>query len=446
MRIHTFEKKFSLDEFFSVINSKIEPSFKIDENSYADESNLLIIGINEKDQSVIIRGSIDKSKSRIYLSISAIHSNVILKEQNTSKNINTFRKELGKILFDIVKNSKGEEKNFAFSNLAIKKPIERKFQTQLVETEKEILIKLLHTFEDRDDFSIINLRKYPFSLSDMDGPWELWQAFYGPYIDLVENKLIISKKDSLRTFRNYDFALNRAYHQRIADLIIFEVEEPISNSISERSGNNFKKLPDKIEDQYSDEVEKENSTLKITFIFTNKKKQQLKLIQMLKLSGEVEKFTQLLHKKVLKQYSKIDPQIIFISLFGFETTLGDYLRDNLHGNLERNISILIVPPIDNNLWNNYFIKDSIQNKNDHEKHKSGVNFQDFNNLRKSGAFNQIQAKKLETYYKDLMETKRISEYNSNELNIWADTLSINNSSILLDITNSRKTIKRLLIE
>ena len=127
MRIHTFEKKFSLDEFFSVINSIIEPNFQIDENSYTDEFNLLIIGINEKNQSVIIRGSTDKSKNRFYLSISAIHSNLILNEQIRSKNINTFPKELGKILFDLVKNRNEKEKNFAFSNLAIKKPIERTF-------------------------------------------------------------------------------------------------------------------------------------------------------------------------------------------------------------------------------------------------------------------------------------------------------------------------------
>ncbi len=445
MRIHTFEKKFSLDDSFSVINSKIEPSFKIDENSYVDESNLLIIGINEKDQSVIIRGSIDNSKNRFYLSISAIHSNVVLKEQITSKSINTFRKELGKILFDMVKNSKGEEKNFAFSNLAIKKPKERKFQTQLVETEKEILIKLLNAFEGNDNSSTI-LRKYPFSLSAMDGPWEIWQNIYGPYIDLVENKLIISKNNSLRTFRNYDFALNRAYHQRIADLVIFEVEEQISNSISERSEDNFKKLPDKIEDQYSEEVEKENSTLKITFVFTNKKKQQLKLIQILKLTDEVRKFTQLLHKKVLKQYSKIDPQIVFISLFGFETALGKYLRDNLHGNLDKNISILIVPPIDKNLWNNYFVNASIESKNGYEKHSSGLNFKDYNNLRKNGAYNQTQLKEMDNYYKELMETKRISDYNSQQLEIWADTLNINNSSTLLDVKNSRDKIKELVVE
>ena len=72
---------------------------------------------------------------------------------------------------------------------------------------------------------------------------------------------------------------------------------------------------EKIEDQYSDVVEKESYNLKITFVFTHKKIQPLKLMQMLKLLEEVKKYAQLLHKKELKQYSKIIPQIIFISLF-----------------------------------------------------------------------------------------------------------------------------------
>ncbi|MFX1260020.1 MAG: hypothetical protein ACFFAN_19395 [Promethearchaeota archaeon] len=290
------------------------------------------------------------------------------------------------------------------------------------------------------------LRKYPFSLLEMDGPLEIWQKIYSPYIDSIESKIIILKNNSIRTFRNHNFAFNNAFQQRIADLIINEVEEQISNSKSSR--NNFEELYDKnrIEDQYSNKVEKENTNLKITFVFTNKKIQPLKLIQMLKLTGEVKKFTQLLHKKELKQYSKIIPQIIFISLFGFEASVGDYLRDNLHGKLNRNISILVVPPIDNKLWNNYFVINSMEGKNDYEKLNSGINFEDYDNLRKNGAANQFQVKKMETYYKDLRETKEISKYNSQELNIWADVLDINNSSTLLDVENSRKKIKKLLIE
>ena len=98
-----------------------------------------------------------------------------------------------------------------------------------------------------------------------------------------------------------------------------------------------------------------------------------------------------------------------------------------------------------NLWNNYFVKDSIDGKNDSRKLNSGLNFKDYSHLRNNGAYNQIQIKKMETYYNDLMETKRISEHNSQQRNIWADTLSINNSSTLLDVTNSRNIIEELVI-
>jgi hypothetical protein len=292
------------------------------------------------------------------------------------------------------------------------------------------------------------LRKYPFSLLEMDGPLEIWQKIYSPYIDSIESKINISKNNSIRIYRNHNFAFDNEFQQRIADLIINKVEEQGSNSISKSSINNFEKQHEKIriEDQYSDKVKNENNNLKITFVFTNKKIQPLKLIQMLKLTGEVEKFTQLLHKKEFKQYSKIIAQIIFISLFGFEASVGDYLRDNLHGKLNRNLSILVVPPIDNKLWNNFFIKNSMEGNNDYKKHNSGIDFEMYNNLRKNGAANQIQVKKMEIYYKDLRVTKEISEHNSQELKIWADVLSINNSPTLLDLEKSRKKIKELLIE
>jgi hypothetical protein len=290
------------------------------------------------------------------------------------------------------------------------------------------------------------LRNYPFSLLDMDGLSELWQKIYNPYIDLIESNIIMSKNDSISTFRNHNFAFNNAFQQRIADLIISEFEEQISNPISKSSRNNLNKSMEKIEDQYSDVVEKENYNLKITFVFTNKKLQPLKLIQMLKLSDEVKKYTQLLHKKELKQYSKIIPQIVFISLFGFEISIGDYLRDNLHGKLNKNILIMVVPPIDNKLWNNYLVENSIEGNNDYKDNKWGINFDDYKALKNNSAFNQHQVNKMETFYSDLREFKKILEYNYQQLNIWSDVLSIKNSSTLLDIRNSRKMIKELVIE
>ena len=290
------------------------------------------------------------------------------------------------------------------------------------------------------------LRNYPFSLLDMDGSLELWQKLYNPYIDLIESKISMSKNDSISTFRNYNFAFNNGFQQRIADLIISELEEQISNPVSKNSRNKLNKSMDKVEDQYSDAIEKEKYNLKITFVFTNKKLQPLKLIQMLKLSDEVKKYTQLLHKKELKQYSKIIPQIIFISLFGFELSIGDYLRDNLHGKLNKNILIMVVPPIDNKLWNNYLLENSIEGSNNDKKYRWGLGFDDYKALRNNSAVNQYQVNKMEPYYKDLRESKEITEYNYQQLNIWSDVLSIKNSSTLLDVKNSRKMIKEQVIK
>ncbi len=290
------------------------------------------------------------------------------------------------------------------------------------------------------------LRNYPFSLFDMDGLLVNWQKIYKPYIDLIESKISTSKNESIITFRNHNFAFNNALQQRIADLIISELEEKISDPVSNSSRNDVNKPKEKIEDQYSDGVEKENYNLKITFVFTNKKIQPLKLIQILKLSDEVKKYTQLLHKKELKQYSKIIPQIIFISLFGFETSIGDYLRNNLFGKLNKNISIIVVPPIDNKLWNNCFVEDSTEVNNNFKKDKWGLNLDNYKTLRKSGAANQQQVIKMESFYRDLRESKEISEYNYQQLNIWSDVLSIKNSSTLLDVRNSRKIMNELVIE
>lgn len=290
------------------------------------------------------------------------------------------------------------------------------------------------------------LRKYPFSLLDMDGSSEIWQKIYNPYIDLIENKINMLNNDSISTFRNYNFALNNELRKRTAALIISELEEKISNPVSTSSRNNLSEPRKKIEDQYSDEEEKENYNLKITFVFTNKKTKPLKLMQMLKLSEEVKRYAQLLHKKKLKQYSKIIPQIIFISLFGFEIPIGGYLRDNLHGKLNRNISTMVVPPIDSKLWNNYLVEISKEGNSNYEKQIWGLTFDDYKALRNNGTANQIQVNKMETYYSDFKESKEISEYNYQQLDFWSDVLSIKNSSTLLDTGNSREMIKELVIE
>jgi len=430
MRVHTIEKILKLNEIFLLIKDIVNESFEIDENSYTDDLNLLIIGINRKDQSVIMRGSINKSKNRTSFSILALYNNQILKDHNSSKNTIKLKQPLRKTLYNLVK--KENKKNYVFANLKIKRIEERNLQNQLIEIEKDILMKFLDSLRERYDYND-GLRKYPFSLTDIDGSWEIWYDKYHPYFDLLENKFITIRNNSLKLYRNYDFALENAYSQRIVDLIIIEEERG--------SGSPLKNSPNNFQEPNLNEVKK---NLKITFIFAHKKKTQLKLIQMLKLLEEVKSFTHLIYKKDFKQYNHIYPQIIFISLFGFEQSVGNYLRNNLYGKLSDTLSLLTIPPIENKIWHNYYVYNSLE-ENEYKNSQSGVNLAKYNNLRRNGATNKNAILKMESQYHDLIESKRVSDQNSQQLNEWGDILSIDNSSKLLDVTNSREKIQRTII-
>lgn len=430
MRVHTFEKIIRLDDIFSLIKTIIKPSFEIDKSSYTDALNLLIIGINRKDQSVIIRSSINKSRNRTSFSILAVDNNQIIDEKNSSDKNITFKHLLGKSLYNLVKNTKNE-KNFVFADLKIKKTDEKNFQ--LKEIEKEILVKLLNLLHETYDYNDV-LGKYPFSLTDIDGSWEIWYNIYHQYIELLENKFIVVKNNSPKIFRNYDFALENAYFQRIVDLVISEEEKS--------SGRPFKNTLNNI--QNLNDVKEEANNLKITFIFTHKKKAPLKLIQMLKLLEEVKRFTHLIYKKDLRGYNYINPQIIFISLFGFEQSIVNYLRSNLYGKLSKTLALLTIPPIEDKIWHNYFVYSSLE-ENEYTNSQSSINLAKYNNLRRNGAANKNAITKIESQYHDLNASKKASDQNYKQLNEWADILSIDDCSKLLDVINSREKIQRIII-
>ena len=66
-------------------------------------------------------------------------------------------------------------------------------------------------------------------------------------------------------------------------------------------------------------------------------------------------------------------------------------------------------------------------------------------MRRNGRANKNAIIKIESEYHDLVESKRVSDQNSQQLNEWGDILSIDNCSKLLDVTNSREKIQRAII-
>ncbi|MFW9950527.1 MAG: hypothetical protein ACFFKA_10440 [Candidatus Thorarchaeota archaeon] len=441
MRVHTIDMILPLDETFLLIKAAIDKLYEIDENSYVDDLNLLIIGINMKDKSIIIRGYINELKNRFCCSILAFKNEQILKDPAFSRDSIDSRKTLGKKLYNLIKKSELNPKDFPFINLKIDFPNVRQLQIELIETEKEILMKILDSL--REKYQIDDaLSKFPFSLSDIDGSWEMWYEIYNPYIESIENKFVNIKDNSLKIYRNYDFAIENSYSQRIADLIIMEEEHsPISTLKS--SGRTIKTLHERVQNQDLDKEEKNNSDLRISFIFSHKKKDPLRLIQMLKILGEVKNFSKIMFKKDFKHYNKIHSQIIFISLFGFEQIIGKYLNDNLYGSLSESQSIVIVPPIEENIWHNYYILNT-REEHEYKRSQSEHSLTKYNKVRANFTINQIELRKMESQYNDIVESKKISEQNSQQLNDWLEILSVNNCSEILDVKNSRIKILNIM--
>ena len=437
MRIYTFEKMFPLDEIFLLIKTIINNDYEIDDYSYTNDKNLLIIGTDVNCQSVIIRGYINKPKNRFFLSIIVLDNIQFLRDFTYSKNCNEIVTKVGKSLSNLFKNIKENQQNYAFTNLNIKNPENRELQIKLIETEKLILIKILNSIHERFEYSDL-LSKYPFSLSDIDGSWETWYDVYDQYLNLVETKFIKNKNNSLKTFRNYDFASENSFSQRIADLII-EEEETISNPILMKSRRRIKTLQERTQDKALDNLENDKHNLNIIFLFAHKKKEPLTLIQMLKLLGEVKTFIKLQQKKDRKRYKHIHSQIIFISLFGFEQRIGDYLKNNQFGNLSESQSILTIPPINNQLWHNYFLF-NIKEENEYTKSQSITNLTKYNKIRSNFNANRPELRKMESQYNDIVESKKVSENNYQEVNDWEEILCVKSCSELLDIINSREKI------
>ena len=133
MRIYTFEKMFPLDEIFLLIKTIINNDYEIDDYSYTNDKNLLIIGTDVNCQSVIIRGYINKPKNRFFLSIIVLDSIQFLRDFTYSKNCNEIVSNVGKSLSNLFKNIKENQQNYAFTNLNIKNPENRELQIKLIE-------------------------------------------------------------------------------------------------------------------------------------------------------------------------------------------------------------------------------------------------------------------------------------------------------------------------
>ena len=303
MKIKTIEKMIKVKDLFEAMKEVIQPRFKIEEHHIFAQKGLTLVASNKDSDVIEISALNDREFNRTIISILMLKGKQKHhKVQFEVKDKTSFYKN---IIFEDSTNSKRKiiEYNEIEDNL-LKKLRKR--------------VKINFGYKDR-------LLNYPFSLTrnfDFNGNYF---AAYSNYLDIIERKLIKKGVNPSHIFRYYDFAKNSETYQRIIDMVI---------------------ISDKIVKM------REKNIHWILFIVSNKSQTKFKLLELVKLFGEISKYANTIQNKLSKKDQLIKPALVILSTQGFEKSVSIYLRNHQYGEFKHIIPIFIIPPSENDIWHN----------------------------------------------------------------------------------------------
>ncbi len=462
MKIKTFETLFRLGNLYDLIISSLDAHYKITENSYASNSKLFIAGIDLQTESIIIRGSVEELTKRTYLSIIALKTSNLLKFLNLKEDPKLSINSVGTTLFNYVNNQEKQEFSSPFIGLCFKKKDLVVSDNTIIRIEHTILNKILTLVRDKFGYSD-HFMKFPFSITTIDGAWELWEDIYRKFLLAIINNFVASKNSSIKVYPFYDFASDEELSQRICDCVIAEEKEKTFGSVSVSTGIVPKKWDvqsqqkkDEIKEQNKvglqkthlkkiENVEKERGThyLWISFVFTNRTLKPMSIIQVIKLIQEVKLYANKFKNTSIK-YMEIVPSIVFLSLFGYDQNVGRYLRENIFRDRLNIIPMFVIPPINNELWHNLIIKDH-STKTDKDKITESKRLLDvYSKISGQSSLKKAKMQSAENQYEQLKADEKNIYIDNSFLKKWSEILSLNDSKALLDVTKNQPNIRKVI--
>ena len=304
MKIKTIEKIINLNDLFEIIKDVTQPKFKVDEFSTVDEKGLILIASDKNSKMVQIFAFKDLEFNRTIISV------LILKGKQKNSNFQ-FEVHDKQTFYDIIT---------AINSVDYSKREKIEYSELEDKLLKRLLKKVKNEFGYKD-----RLLNYPFSTTpDFDFNGEYF-AIYSKFLDIIERKLVKYGVNPSHIFRHYDFAKNSEIYQRIIDMVV------ISDKIVKA---------------------RENNVHWMIFIFSNKSQDKFKLLELVKLFGEIKKYSKVIQDKLSKRNQLIKPALVILSTKGFEETLPNYLRNHLYGEFEHIIPIFLIPPSNDDVWHN----------------------------------------------------------------------------------------------
>jgi len=407
-----------MNEISLTIQKIFNSQFKMSKNSIISEDYLLIIGLSEEGLISVVKSSINKNFERTSISIGVFKTQTLAKElniqQDSHNSINLIEEKLIRSLKDDVKN-KFYNPFSELSKFQLEKAQEkRKIFTLETKILNDIIKHLYHLINFSDD-----ILQFPFSIVHVEGKWEEWDKTYFPYIESIENNIIKTDVKNTKLYRNYNFALKSDTFQRVIDLLIITTKETNSEP------NN----------QVTEELNPYD--YEITFIYCNRTSKPFKYMNLLKFVNEIKSFSEKFRNDKKNKCNNIRSQLILISLFGYDLEIKDYLRNHLIRETDYIIPLLVVPPINNEVWHNFIENEDLklQKQND-----LGNIIRIGNKKLVSTSYRNNMVKSAKSEYDQIIERNKLVKFDNDFLSKWHRILDVSNSTEILKFNNDNEKL------
>ncbi|MBY9015857.1 MAG: hypothetical protein KGD68_09225 [Candidatus Lokiarchaeota archaeon] len=398
-----------MNEISLTIQKIFNSQFKMSKNSIISEDYLLIIGLSEEGLISVVQSSINKNFERTSISIGVFKTQTLAKElniqQDSHNRINLIEEKLIRSLKDDAKN-KFYNPFSELSKFQLEKAQEkRKIFTLETKILNDIIKHLYHLINFSDD-----ILQFPFSIVHVEGKWEEWDKTYFPYIESIENNIIKTDVKNTKLYRNYNFALKSDTFQRVIDLLIITTKETNSEP------NN----------QVTEELNPYD--YEITFIYCNRTSKPFKYMNLLKFVNEIKSFSEKFRNDKKNKCNNIRPQLILISQYGYDLEIKDYLRKHLIRETDYIIPLMVIPPINNEVWHNFIENEDSKSQ---KRNDLGNIIRIGNKKLVSTSFRNNMVKSAKSEYAQIIERNKLVKLDNDFLSKWHRVLDVSNSTEIL---------------
>ncbi|MFX1287241.1 MAG: hypothetical protein ACFFFY_01600, partial [Promethearchaeota archaeon] len=126
--------------------------------------------------------------------------------------------------------------------------------------------------------------------------------------------------------------------------------------------------------------------------------------------------------------NNIRSHLILISLFGYDLEIKDYLRTHLIREVDYTIPLMLIPPINNEVWHNFIEYEDLKSQN-RNKLENIIRIGDREQVSPSYRNNMVKSAKSE--YEQIIERDKLIKFDNDFLNNWSWILDVSKSSEIL---------------